>query len=573
MIVSGESVEWGNTQDGEPRDLAVAECSSSEAYGRQAAIPEVTPVTIDIAGTTEPLAEQPEDGLVCGEAGMGCAVEDPGQVGVSIPLIRRQVVEKLDRRLPATAAASPRPLAEVASAPSMVRVGLGEVFEPVGTAAARRTSPTAGGPDELQPVEDKGTTGETVPRLGAEQAADLAAVSADRPEGSRTAISEPTPGDRGVHPAEHVRTDEADDSLSGELDRAGDGGHDDTGTAETAFDEPNDEGGDEGEHETVDVSDLPEADRPEAEHELVEQILAAERAAQVLEDDELFSQTLAKGSIQSPEELATTLIREVAAGSEARQRLATDNLNLVSWGVERFGGFLPYRIAASAARFGIFRAAQKFDPANGAPFRPYAAVWMHREIFNATYEEAFQFRLPRMFGTRFVAYLNRLDRLTMDLGHTPTDEELAAGLHVTAEELHNMQVLEARILQSVMVDHTRLASSGEQGPGNPALTLILERMGTGSPADGPALRRVFSEEIATAVDNALPYLTEGQERVMRLRTGIGMPEGFSPMTISEIAEYLDESINTVSARVNRAYVALRRNPALAELMEELRLYM
>jgi RNA polymerase sigma factor for flagellar operon FliA len=89
---------------------------------------------------------------------------------------------------------------------------------------------------------------------------------------------------------------------------------------------------------------------------------------------------------------------------------------------------------AQAAALGLVEAALRFDPARGVPFERWAVARVRGAVVDAIRAIDFAPRSVRSTARHIDA---AAETLCQDLGRTPTNEELAATLHMSIDELHD----------------------------------------------------------------------------------------------------------------------------------------
>jgi RNA polymerase primary sigma factor len=131
-------------------------------------------------------------------------------------------------------------------------------------------------------------------------------------------------------------------------------------------------------------------------------------------------------SLPSEETLEYYLDGAFLRATEARQALIRSNLRLVVSVAKRYlGRGSSFLDLIQEGNLGLLRAVTKFDPTRGYKFSTYATWWIRQSISRSIADQARTIRIPvHIFET-----INRLlrvqRRLTQQMGHTPSAEELA----------------------------------------------------------------------------------------------------------------------------------------------------
>lgn len=138
------------------------------------------------------------------------------------------------------------------------------------------------------------------------------------------------------------------------------------------------------------------------------------------------------------EKRLASLIRN---GSEVQRRIAITslvnaNLRLVVKIASDFTGWgVAKEDLISEGNIGLVRAAEKFDPDKGAKFSSYAAWWIKQAMRRSIAKNSRIVRLPIQTGQKLVKIRSAAAVLKAELDRTPTAEEIAQAVGLSAESV------------------------------------------------------------------------------------------------------------------------------------------
>ena len=223
-----------------------------------------------------------------------------------------------------------------------------------------------------------------------------------------------------------------------------------------------------------------------------------------------------------------------------RERLILHYAPLVKYVAGRVGTGLPAHIdiadLVQSGIFGLVDAIEKFEPERGLMFETYAMQRIRGAILD---ELRSQDWVPRSVRGRARDVERALERLGAQLQRTPTDEELAAELRISTNELRELYA-QFRLTSVVALDE--LVVPGRDS-GSLADTLPDEA------ADDPVASLVDQDNRRQLVD-AIGQLSERDRTVVTLYY-------FENLTLAEIGRVLGVTESRVCQLHTRAVLRLR----------------
>ena len=212
---------------------------------------------------------------------------------------------------------------------------------------------------------------------------------------------------------------------------------------------------------------------------------------------------------------APSVLSEIEAGQRARaaarDELLRANLRLVVAIARRYRnrglGFLDL---VQEGNLGLLRAIDKFDHRRGFKFATYAVWWVRQAMVRAAADKSRTIRLPAHTNEALARVDWATKRLHAQNGRKPDAEEIAAEIGETAERVDELRRMgKAVISLETPVGEDDGARLGDMIPDAQLIS---------------AVDVAVEAETTREVHRALARLTPREERILRLRYGIGQRE-------------------------------------------------
>jgi RNA polymerase sigma factor for flagellar operon FliA len=253
---------------------------------------------------------------------------------------------------------------------------------------------------------------------------------------------------------------------------------------------------------------------------------------------------MAVATLNNPEQTAARWVRYAAERDPAlREQLILQYTPLVKYVVGRLAIVLPRVMDAddvlSAGALGLIEAIDRFDPATGVKFETYAIARIRGAIIDEL--RALDW-IPRSARQRSQEIARTFARLEAELGHPPSDGEVAQALGLDMDQYQQASLAASTIILSL---EAPVAMDGqEDGPGA-ALVETLE-----SPTAADPASRTEEAELHQRLVEAIRALSERERLVLSLYYEQGL-------TMKEVSVILDVSESRVCQLHGRALHRLR----------------
>jgi len=236
--------------------------------------------------------------------------------------------------------------------------------------------------------------------------------------------------------------------------------------------------------------------------------------------------------------IARTVQRGEREANQAKKEMVEANLRLVISIARKYTNRgLQFLDLVQEGNIGLMKAVDKFDYRRGYKFGTYAVWWIRQAVSRSTADHARTIRIPAHMVDALNKVLRTSRRLLNKIGREPTPGEVAEELHMPLGKVR----LVLKIAREPLSLATPIGDEDELQLGD-----FIEDKDAVLPIDA-----AIQSNLREATTRALASLSPREERIVRMRFGIGMSADHTLAEVGQQFSVSRERIRQIEAKALR----------------------